>query len=243
MRVSRLYVPVPLASGAIVPLQGERAHYLRTVLRLKSGVELAVFDGSGGEYAARIGRVEREAICLEIGAHRPTDRESPLETHLGLGIARGERMDFAIQKAVELGVRSITPLFTERCVVRLTGDRRRQRWEHWRGIAVAACEQCGRNRPPQIEEPRPLDEWLATARGLKIFLDPEAPQGLRDLEFAGTEVSLLSGPEGGFGPTERERARAAGFLSLRLGPRILRAETAALAALTAIQAQWGDLAG
>jgi 16S rRNA (uracil1498-N3)-methyltransferase len=242
LRVSRLYLPVPLTAGAEVVLDEERAHYLRTVLRLKRGFELTVFNGEGGEFAARIGACHREEVILTVGEYRPVDRESRLEVRLGLGISRGERMDLAIQKAVELGVGAITPLSTERCVVQLDAERKAQRLEHWRRVAWAACEQSGRNRVPAVAEPSFLDAWLPVATGLKIFLDPHAARSLRELAPPAGTVTLLAGPEGGFSDAEREAAIAAAFTPVRLGPRVLRAETAALAALTAIQTLWGDLA-
>ncbi|CAI8789531.1 Ribosomal RNA small subunit methyltransferase E [Methylococcus capsulatus] len=242
MRISRLYLPVPLASGADVVLDGERAHYLRTVLRLKRGFDLTVFNGEGGEFAARIGVCHREAVSLTVGEHRPDDRESRLDVRLGLGISRGERMDLAIQKAVELGVGAITPLFTERCVVQLDGERKAQRLEHWRRVVWAACEQSGRNRVPEVLEPRSLEAWLPEAAGLRICLDPHAVHSLRELAPPVGSVTLLSGPEGGFSDAERAMAVAAAFVPIRLGPRVLRTETAALAALAAIQTLWGDMA-
>ncbi|MEW6037229.1 MAG: 16S rRNA (uracil(1498)-N(3))-methyltransferase [Pseudomonadota bacterium] len=242
MRVSRLYLPAPLAAGAEVVLAEERAHYLRTVLRLRRGFELTVFNGEGGEFAARIGACHREEVSLTVGEYRSVDRESVLDVQLGLGISRGERMDLAIQKAVELGVGAITPLFSERCVVQLDAERKAQRLEHWRRVVWAACEQSGRNRVPDVLEPRSLDAWLPAAAGLRIFLDPHAARSLRELEPPAGTVTLLSGPEGGFSDAERDAAVAAAFTPVRLGPRVLRTETAALAALAAIQTLWGDLA-
>jgi len=242
MRISRLYLPVPMETGAEIALDEERAHYLRTVLRLKRGFDLTVFNGEGGEFAARIVACHREEVSLTVGEYRPVDRESWLGVHLGLGISRGERMDLAIQKAVELGVGAITPLFTERCVVQLDPERKAQRLEHWRRVVWAACEQSGRNRVPEMLEPRSLEAWLPVAAGLKIFLDPHAASGLRELDPPVGSVTLLSGPEGGFSDAERDAAVVAAFIPVRLGPRVLRTETAALAALAAIQTLWGDLA-
>jgi 16S rRNA (uracil1498-N3)-methyltransferase len=150
-------------------------------------------------------------------------------------------MDYAVQKAVELGVARIAPLITERCVVRLDPERWAQRAAHWRKVLVSACEQCGRNRPPQLDEPVKLGAWLGAQSGLRLFCDPRASTGLRELAPPAGGVCLLAGPEGGFSPEERELARAAGFTPVRLGPRVLRAEAAALAALAALQTLWGDL--
>ncbi|MGX2038649.1 16S rRNA (uracil(1498)-N(3))-methyltransferase [Methylocaldum sp. MU1018] len=241
MRVSRLYLPQTLEAGSVLRLDDESAHYLRTVLRLKKGADLTVFNGDGREYSARVATIARDEVRVEIGDGRSREVESPLTTHIGLGISRGERMDLAIQKAVELGVSRITPLFTEHCVVRLDDARRGNRRQHWQKVARSACEQCGRNRVPEVEEPVELEDWIAGREGLRLFFDPQGAAGLKDLLRPDGSVSLLSGPEGGFAETERALAREAGFTPVRLGPRILRTETAVLAALSAIQAIWGDL--
>lgn len=240
MRVSRLHVPGPLKSGDLF-LDAETGHYVRDVLRLGAGDELTVFDGTGGEYAAEIAIAGKREVALRVGEFRDREAESPLRVELGLGVTRGERMDYAVQKAVELGVARIAPLVTERCVVRLDATRWAQRAAHWRKVAASACEQCGRNRPPQLAEPLKLTEWLGAQSGLRLFCDPRAMTGLRELARPAGSVCLLAGPEGGFSPEERDLARSAGFAPVRLGPRVLRAETAALAALTALQTLWGDL--
>jgi len=242
MRISRLYLPQALAEGAVLRLDDESAHYLRTVLRLKKGADLTVFNGDGREYSAQVANVGRDEVRLEIGDGRTRDAESPLAAHIGLGISRGERMDLAIQKAVELGVTRITPLFTEHCVVRLDDARRGNRRQHWQKVARSACEQCGRNHVPEVEEPAELRDWIVRQEGLRLFFDPHGAVGLKDLPPPEGCVSLLSGPEGGFAAAERLLAREAGFIPVRLGPRILRTETAVLAALSSIQALWGDLA-
>lgn len=240
MRISRLYVNTPLSEGVNLRLEEESAHYLRTVLRLKKGFQLTVFNGDGHEYAAQVEVVSREGVWLVIGAGCFRDSESPLFTHLGLGISRGERMDFALQKAVELGVSRITPLLTEHCVVRLDEDKKGHRLHHWQRIIRSACEQSGRNRLPTLDEPLALDDWLEQPAGLRLFLDPQGTVGLDCLTPHEGQVTLLSGPEGGFAEGERGRARDAGFTPIRLGPRILRTETAVLAALAAVQTIWGD---
>lgn len=241
MRISRLYLPQALEEGTVLRLDEESAHYLRTVLRLKRGADLTVFNGDGREYSARVANVGRDEVLVEIGDGRDREVESPLTTHIGLGISRGERMDLAIQKAVELGASRITPLFTEHCVVRLDEARRGNRRQHWQKVARSACEQCGRNRIPEVEEPVDLKDWVAGREGLRLFFDPQGAVGLKDLPQPEGLVSILSGPEGGFASKERTLAREAGFVPVRLGPRILRTETAVLAALSAIQAIWGDL--
>lgn len=240
MRISRLYLQAGLNPGATLHLDEESGHYLRTVLRLKQGFELTVFNGDGHEYAARVETIGRDGVWLSIGPGCWRDAESPLGTHLGLGISRGERMDYAIQKSVELGVNRITPLFTEHCVVRLEEDRKDSRHRHWLKIIRAACEQCGRNRLPVLDQPRQLADWLPQANGLRLFLDPQGSASLAELCVPDKHVTLLSGPEGGFAETERVQARRAGFIPVRLGPRILRTETAVLAALAAVQTRWGD---
>lgn len=241
MRISRLFVPQDLAEGAEVRLSGPSSRYLGSVLRLKRGFELTVFNGDGGEYAATVAEAARDGFLLSIGERRCRDVESPLAVHLGLGISRGERMDLAIQKAVELGVARITPLFTEHCVVRLDEAKKTHRRQHWQAVACSACEQCGRNRVPEVEEPMELERWIEGREGTRLFLDPGGSASLKDLPPPEGGVSLLSGPEGGFAERERGLARRAGFVPVRLGPRILRTETAVLAALAAIQAVWGDL--
>ncbi|MFM8331225.1 MAG: 16S rRNA (uracil(1498)-N(3))-methyltransferase [Candidatus Methylumidiphilus sp.] len=241
MRVSRCYVPQALSAGSTVRLEEASAHYLRDVLRLRQGAELVVFNGEGGEYAAALVEVRKAAVCLALGEFNPREAESALHTHLGLGVSRGERMDWAIQKAVELGVSAMTPLFTERCVVQLDAARQVQRLRHWRGLAESACEQCGRNRVPVVFAPLPLADWVSRQTGLRLLLHPHGGLRLQELPPPNGPVCLLSGPEGGFSDAERQDALAAGFVALRLGGRILRTETAALAALAAMQAVWGDL--
>ena len=243
MRISRFYLPQALSPGATVRLDGDSAHYLRTVLRLKNGAELTVFNGEGGEFPAIVVEAHKEAVSVALGEFKPAEAESPLHTHLGLGVSRGERMDLAIQKAVELGVSAITPLLTERCVVRLDEDRKEQRLRHWRKVVQNACEQCGRNRLPPLHEPVSLEDWAENQSGLRLFLDPYGAHSLRGLPRPSEPIRLLSGPEGGFAEHERQSALAAGFIGLRLGPRVLRTETAALAALAAIQTVWGDMGG
>jgi 16S rRNA (uracil1498-N3)-methyltransferase len=243
MRIARLHVAAALSEGAILRLDEDSGHYLRTVLRLKKGFQLTVFSGDGYEYAARVATASREGVWLAIGPGVRRDVESPLFTHLGLGISRGERMDFALQKAVELGVSRITPLFTEHCVVRLDEDRQGVRHQHWQKIIRSACEQSGRSRLPTIDEPQRLEDWLDQPTGPRVFLDPQGAATLASLPTPEGRVTLLSGPEGGFADKERDWARQAGFTPIRLGPRILRTETAVLAALAAVQTLWGDWGG
>ncbi len=240
MRISRLYVDASLSEGATLRLDEDSGHYLRSVLRLKKGFQLTVFNGDGQEYEARVEIASREGVWLAIGARRFRETESPLFTHLGLGISRGERMDFALQKAVELGVSRITPLLTEHCVVRLDEGKKGHRLQHWQRIIRSACEQSGRNRLPILDEPLKLEDWLEQPTGSRLLLDPQGTASLASLTPPEDRVTLLSGPEGGFADRERDWARQAGFIPVRLGPRILRTETAVLAALAAAQTLWGD---
>jgi 16S rRNA (uracil1498-N3)-methyltransferase len=241
MRISRFYIPQTLTPTATIQLDSESAHYLITVLRLKKGAELVVFNGEGNEYPAELIEARKESATVALRECVERDVESPLQTHLGLGISRGERMDLAIQKAVELGVSAITPLFTERCVVQLDASRKDQRLRHWRKVVQSACEQCGRNRLAEVFEPAKLDDWVRQQTGLRLFLHPHGGKSLCELPPPDGPVCLLSGPEGGFAEHERMTALQAGFVPLRLGPRVLRTETTALAALAAIQTTWGDL--
>lgn len=249
-REPRIYFPEPLRTEGRYTLTGDQHHYLARVLRLKAGAELTLFDGGGGEYAAVIEDVQRARSTLRTGEFRDTDNESPLSLCLAQGVGRGERTDLAIQKAVELGVTSIVPLLTRRGVVRLEASRAKRRLAHWQGIVVHACQQCGRNRIPRLHAAMPLEEWLREYRnrgdgggsgGLDLLLDPEATGGIGELEYAGGTITLLVGPEGGFDAGERDAARGAGFRGVGLGPRILRTETAAISAVTAVQSRWGDL--
>ena len=240
MRISRLFVRADLTEGETLQLDEESGHYLRSVLRLKKGHELTVFNGNGHEYAAKVEVASRDGVWLLLGKSQQKNTESSLITHLGLGISRGERMDLAIQKSVELGVSRITPLITERCVVRLDDDKKDTRYQHWVNIVRSACEQSGRNRLPVIDRPCQLQDWIDQPQGLRMFFDPSGTTSLNRLPAPGGRVTLLTGPEGGFAERERDRSIRAGFIPVRLGPRILRTETAVLAALAAVQTLWGD---
>lgn len=241
MRVSRLYVANDLSVGSRLELQEQAAHYVRTVLRLKKGQEIVLFNGLGGEFHSRFMEVSRKKVIVDVLEYSDRSVESPLNVVFGLGISRGDRMDWAVQKAVELGVYSITPLMTERCVIRFKDDdKKQQRLQHWRAIAQHAAEQSGRTLLPDMPEIDELSAWLEGQQGLKVFLDPYAESSLQELQPENGIVTLLSGPEGGFSEQERDMAIEAGFIPVRLGQRILRTETAALAALAAVQMLWGD---
>jgi 16S rRNA (uracil1498-N3)-methyltransferase len=240
MRVSRLYTPIPLNLNQTITLDDDSAHYVRTVLRLKTADALILFNGDGVEFQGKVAEVTRKVVCIVMENRLERSVESPLHITLGLGIARGDRMDFSVQKAVELGVNSITPLITERCVVQFKDEKKTQRLLHWQKIAQHATEQSGRTHLPRLTEIDTLANWLGKQQGLKIFLDPYASVSLAELTPEAMAVTLLTGPEGGFADHERELATAAGFIPVRLGRRILRTETASLAALAAAQMLWGD---
>ena len=220
------------------------SRHVSRVLRLGAGDALTVFDGRGGEFGAVIARGPRDAVEVDVGDHDAVDRESALGVELGQGICKGDRMDLVIQKATELGVREIRPVLCERTVVKLDPARAARRIAHWRAIAVHAAQQSGRTRVPEVAGVEGLDAWVARpGAGPGLVLSPRASASIAGLAapFPANPVRLLVGPEGGLAPREVERARAAGFTELRLGPRVLRAETAALVALGVLQAHWGDL--
>ena len=242
MRLTRVYVDAPLASGMRVTLQGSAAGHLTRVLRLRVGEALTVFNGAGGEYAASIEHAHAGRVAVAIGELRAIERESPLTLTLAQGVSRGERMDLVVQKATELGASGVAPVLAERSVVRLTAQQAERRLNHWRAIAIAACEQSGRNRLPAIASPVPLKDFLRTSDGsMRLLLSPAATATLADLPRLVSAITVLIGPEGGLAETEQEAAVAAGFKPVRLGPRVLRTETAAIAALTLLQREFGDL--
>jgi len=240
MRISRLFVTDTLMPGKQIELTDESAHYLRSVLRLKKGQDVILFNGLGGEYCCRLQEVSRKKVRGNILEFVDRSVESTLFIRLGLGISRGDRMDWSIQKSVELGVDQLTPILTDRCVVKYNEDKKQQRLNHWQSIAQHAAEQSGRTLLPVIAEIGKLPNWITVQRGLKVFLDPYAKCSLADLHPENGQITLLSGPEGGFTERERDIAKLSGFIPVRLGQRILRAETAALAALSAVQMLWGD---
>ena len=238
----RLFCPEPLAAGQVVALPNQAAHHAGRVLRLAIGDEVVLFDGRGGEHAGRITALGRE-VRVVLVRHDAVEREAPLRITLAQALVANEKMDWVVQKAVELGVAAIVPLATERSVVRLAGDRAARRVEHLRQVAVAACEQCGRNRVPPVAELARLPDFLAAqaaSAAVRLTFDPGAGQRLSTLDLAGREVLLLIGPEGGLSGNETAAAQAAGFLPVALGPRVLRTETAGLAGIAAILARWGD---
>ncbi len=213
------------------------------VLRLAVGDAVVLFDGEGNAWDAVIATCGRGEVTVQVGGLRAEDRESPLQVMLAQAVSSGERMDYTIQKAVELGVSAIQPLMAERCVVRLSGERALKRVAHWQSVVIAACEQCGRNRVPEVRPLLSLREWLdatAASGAIRLLLAPEGSVALRELSRPPGPVTVLAGPEGGFTSAEAADVLRFGYRPLRLGPRVLRTETAAVALLAAMQALWGD---
>ncbi|MBI2308986.1 MAG: 16S rRNA (uracil(1498)-N(3))-methyltransferase [Rhodocyclales bacterium] len=244
MNSPRFFCPDALAPGAVLALPENAARHAARVLRLMPGAAVTLFDGRGGEYDARIVAVRKDAVEAEVLAWHDAECESPLRIRLVQALQSGDKMDLTVQKAVELGVCAIQPVASRRSVVRLDGERALRRVEHWRGVAASACEQCGRNRVPEVAAIEALDRWLArpAEAPLRLMLSPQAGLTLDALPPA-RSLELLIGAEGGLDPREVTMAEAAGFVGVRLGPRVLRTETAGLAALAAIQTLWGDFRG
>jgi len=244
MRIPRVHVAGPLRAGAEVGLPVQAGEHLVRVLRLDRGHPLRIFDGEGNEFAAEIASLAKRAVTARIVAPvESAGLESPLRITLAQGIARGEKMDWILQKATELGVARIVPLVTERTEVRLDAERSERRLSHWRAVLASACEQCGRNRLPELAAPTRLADWAATLgedAGLRLTLDPRGRFRARDLAIE-SAATLAVGPEGGLSEADIATLTQAGFTGLRLGPRILRTETAGLAAVAALQAIHGDL--
>jgi 16S rRNA (uracil1498-N3)-methyltransferase len=242
--VPRFYCPGDLSQGAIRELPEAAAHHASRVLRLTVGDAVILFNGAGGESSAQISSMGKDHVGVRVGAWREREAEPPVPVALVQGLSARERMDFTLQKAVELGVTEVFPVETRRSVMRLADERASRRIEHWRNLVVAACEQCGRNRVPTVQPVSALPDWLGAHQlrsgEQRLILSPSAQARLRDLP-APQQVLLLAGPEGGFAPEELSMAVSCGFTPVRLGPRVLRTETAALAALAAIQTLWGDL--
>jgi len=242
---TRLFVSGQLINGAELLIEGDRARYLGRVLRLRVGDEIRVFNGEGPEWSATIGGMTKNTATLQIGESFEAGTESPLKIHLVQGISRGERMDFVVQKATELGVKRITPVLTEYGVVKLDQARAEKRRDHWESVAASACEQSGRTRLPLIDTPMRLKDWFGNkpaAVDAELVLMPGAATSLTAIDTPTTKVCLLIGPEGGFSDMEYEDASIAGFSAVSMGPRVLRTETAAVAALSVLQSRWGDLA-
>jgi 16S rRNA (uracil1498-N3)-methyltransferase len=244
MRIPRISVPETLRPGREVELPVQAGEHLARVLRLDRGHPLRLFDGSGDEYEAELASLAKRSVTARVlESAEAEDRESPLRITLAQGIARGEKMDWILQKATELGAARIVPIVTDRTEVKLDAERAERRVAHWEAVVASACEQCGRRRLPEVGEPVKLADWAASldeSAGLRLALNPEGDLAPRDLP-ASAHATLAVGPEGGLSSHDLAALGAAGFRGLRLGPRILRTETAGLAALAAMQALIGDL--
>jgi 16S rRNA (uracil1498-N3)-methyltransferase len=243
VRVARFYCETALRAGGNALLPEDAAHHAVHVLRLRAGDDVTLFNGRGGEYAGRIAAIERLRVQVDVLQHRPLERESPFAVTLVQGVSAGEKMDFTVQKATELGVAVLQPVVCARSTGRLAGERAELKRAHWRRIAVAACEQCGRNRVPDVQAVRPLAGYgrMPAPEGLRLLLSPRS--ALRLGAAAGRPagpVTLAAGPEAGFSEAEEAALAEAGFTPVRLGPRVLRTETAAIAALAALQALAGE---
>jgi len=241
MRLSRLYIDKPLQAGQSVKLDGEELNYVSRVLRLKPGNAVTLFNGQGGEYSGTISELHKRQCIIDIDAFSDIDTESTLNITLVQCISRGERMDITLQKATELGIQRIQPVFSKHCTVVLEGKRLEKRHNHWQGVIRSACEQSGRNILPLLEPAIALNDYLATTtNNTCLLLDPLAKTSLKDLPVPDSDIQLLVGPEGGFSEQERQSAYDNGYQGVQLGPRVLRTETAAIAAMAAIQVLWGD---
>ena len=243
MRVNRIYCEGPLKAGAHVTLPSAGAYHVARVLRMREGAPLRVFDGNGGEFEAEITQVAGDAVTVQLGTQAQTATESPLRITLVQGVSRSERMDWTLQKATELGVAAIAPVLTARSVVRLDDKQVAKKHAHWQGIVIGACEQCGRARVPAVSPATTLRDYFTNVRkdGMRLVLSPAAPRSLAGIASLPSKVELLIGPEGGLEDDELVGAEKAGFMPVRLGPRVLRTETAAVVALAVLQALWGDL--
>lgn len=239
--MTRIYLPLPLAEHTELALPEEAFRHLVQVLRMREGEAFVAFNGDGSEYEATLVNIAKRSASAALRERRTVDRESPLQLTLAQCVSKGERMEYTLQKAVELGVQRIQPLLSARSVVKLDGERWEKKLEHWRGIVVSACEQSGRTRLPELAPVQPLERWLpaSTDTGLRLVLEPTAERGLGSLAPA-EAACLLVGPEGGLALEEIALAVRHGFTLVRTGPRVLRTETAGVAVMAALQALWGD---
>jgi len=236
----RLFAPLDLTRGTEIRLSDRAAHHL-SVLRLRRGDPITLFNGKGGEFSAELTRVSEKDARVRVLSEHSAERESPLSITLAQCVSSGDRMDTTLQKSTELGVSKIIPIASERAVVKLSGERAEKRVAHWRNVVIAACEQCGRNRIPEVAGIADIEVFLGgtTRDELRLLLAPDADQSLKQLARP-DRVTLLVGPEGGLTVQERAQAERAGFVPVRFGPRVLRTETAPLAAIAAMQSLWGD---
>lgn len=242
MRIPRFFESQPLETGADISLSDSVVQHVSRSLRMRPGDQIILFNGDGSEHKAELIKIEKRSVTARIIESHASSTESPLPITIGQTLSRGERMDYAVQKSTEMGVRSITPLFSERCEVKLPKERQEKRVKHWLQIAVSACEQSGRTVPPEIKYPTDLEKWLAAQDAeLKLVLHHHSEQPLQEMT-APSSIALLIGPEGGLTSDEVELAAQYGFKPLTLGPRVMRTETAPVAALTLLNYLWGDLA-
>ncbi|MDG9669782.1 16S rRNA (uracil(1498)-N(3))-methyltransferase [Hahella sp. CR1] len=240
MRNNRIFIDQPLDGLSQLTLTGDQANYVGRVLRMRPGDAFHLFSGDGRDFPAKVLAVGRRDVEVALSEPLAIDAESSLNVHLGQVVSRGERMDYAVQKATEMGVTALTPLLSERCEVRLDGERQDKRWRHWRQVSISACEQCGRARVPDIGDVTPLESWLQNVTAdLKLILHPGDARAWSPAQRPAS-VCLLIGPEGGFTDEEVALAERHGFVHAPLGPRILRTETAPVAALALMQWLWGD---
>ena len=241
MNIPRIYQSCSLLPGEQTVLGTDATHHLLNVLRVKPGESIAVFNGTGGYYDAAIVEIGKHRIVVEIREFHPDDFESTLHLTLAQGISRGQKMDMTLQKSVELGVDTIIPVQSQYCSTRLKGEQLKKRMAHWQKILIAACEQCGRNRLPALQEPVDFSEYVSARQDhLKIILNPYSSAGLTGLMMDSDRVIVMTGPEGGFSQEEISLSEQFGYHGVSLGPRILRTETAAIAAITTCQVLWGD---
>lgn len=242
MRISRIYHPDVLSVDSQVTLTDDASNHLINVLRAKVDQPIVLFNGDGNEYGAHLSKITKRKSIATIDSKLSISIESPLNIHLGQGISRGDRMEWVIQKSVELGVSEITPLITERCGVKLNQQRWLKKHEQWQKLIISACEQCGRNVLPTLHQPTVLSEWIQQSTNqIRLTLHPRAEQAFRHVSMPASGARLLIGPEGGFSEQEIYQTEQNGFHCIQLGPRVLRTETAAISAISALQAIHGDL--
>lgn len=241
MRIPRIYTAQKILPHTDMALDAHAANHVASVLRMQTGEHIFLFNGEGGYFETTITHVAKKQVTVHVREHRTSQNESPLHIHIGQGLSRGERMDYAIQKSTEMGVAEITPLFTTRSEVKLDSERSTKRQQHWQQVTISACEQCGRNLIPTIHTPTTLNDFIVNAKtDLKLLLHHESASQLRDLPKP-TSVTLLIGPEGGLTQEEIALAAQHGFIAAQLGPRVLRTETAPVTALSVLNTLWGDI--
>ena len=243
MRVPRIYTNQTLSLGEEVTLPKNSSRHLVSVLRMKVGQSAILFNGEGGEFIGKLTNASKTNSSVLIDGFSAVEKESNLKIHLAIGVSKGDRMDWIIQKATELGVTEISPIFTGRTEVKLSGSRLDKKLSHWQQIAISACEQSQRNRIPSINSILPFNDWLALKHnGLKLLMNHLSDLGLSKTSPKDQHIVLLVGPEGGLSENEICVAEASGYTSVSMGPRILRTETAPVAALSILQSLWGDMA-